>query len=80
MTRPSAREQYEEIELLYRENRNWLADAERSGKRSLQERRLKALRLLALRAARDTLFRLAQEAPEGSGNVVPADQHHERAA
>lgn len=73
MSRSSLREQFEELELLYRETRNWLADLERAGKRSPIERGLKAQRLLVLRDARNTLFRLASEQPGGAGPNQPAD-------
>jgi len=73
MSRPTLRQQYEELDLLYRESRNWLAQLERMEKRSPEERRGKALRLLVLRAARDTLYRLAIDAPGGAGTVHPAD-------
>ncbi|MCX5512242.1 hypothetical protein C3941_09235 [Kaistia algarum] len=73
MNRPTLRQQYEELELLYLENRNWLADLERAGKRTPTERGLKAQRLLILRAARNTLFRLASETLDGAGDVRPSD-------
>lgn len=69
----SYRDQYTELELLYRESRNWLAQLERMEKRSPEERRGKAQRLLVLRAARDTLYDIARQ-EEGHGKLVaPAD-------
>jgi hypothetical protein len=73
MSRVSHRAQYEELELLYRENRNWLAEMERAGKRTPQERGLKAQRLLALRAARNTLYDLARQDPGAAELMRPAD-------
>lgn len=70
--RPSYRDQYEELELLYRESRAFLALIERNEKRSEQERRLKAQRLRVLRVARDTLYDLARQ--EGGATLIqPAD-------
>ncbi|MBN8999073.1 MAG: hypothetical protein J0H54_06675 [Rhizobiales bacterium] len=71
--RVSYREQYSEIEQTYLENRNYLRQLEQMSKRSPEERRLKAQRLLVLRAARDTLYDLARQ-EEGRGELVkPAD-------
>ncbi|HWJ72374.1 MAG TPA: hypothetical protein VNX29_04330 [Kaistia sp.] len=73
MSRVSYRAQYEEVEQLYRENRNWLREMERAGKRSPQERGLKAQRLLVLRQARNTLYDLARQDPDAAELVRPAD-------
>ncbi len=73
MSRISYRDQYSELELLYRESRNFLNMLQRDQKRSEQERRLKQLRLTVLRAARDTLYDLARQDPEAGHIEPPAD-------
>lgn len=73
MSRVSYRAQFEEVEQLYLENRNWLQEMERAGKRTLQERGLKAKRLLVLRQARNTLYDLARQDPDGGELMLPAD-------
>lgn len=73
MTTFSLRQQYEEVELVYLERRNALAEAERCGRLGPEALALKTQRLFVLRQARHTLFRLAQERPDRFEPVAPQD-------
>ena len=73
MTAVSLRHQYEEVELVYLERRNALAEAERKGRLGTEALTLKKQRLFVLRQARNTMFRLAQEHPDGFEPARPQD-------
>lgn len=73
MSRASYSQQYEELELTYREARAHLARIERDPKRTPQERGLKAQRLLILREARNTLYDLARQDASAVRITQPAD-------
>lgn len=68
--RPSLADQAEELELSYLERRNELREGERRGLYSGQIAEGKQRRLTRLRAARETLYRFAEE----SGGRIPVER------
>jgi hypothetical protein len=71
--RPSIRDQYEELELSYLERRNQLNDLAARGKIPADLIPHKQRRLQRLRAARETLHRLALAESSGAPLTKPQD-------
>lgn len=69
----SLKEQFEELELVYLETRNQLHDLERRGKIPADQVPAKHRRLMKLRAARETVYRLALAENDASSLVQPQD-------